>query len=100
MAISNCDDLLVEIVAEVGVELGYLNLKTANGSDIEIPSGARHFCCSSNGIRKKSVLCLVFDRVFGRLSTNERSIAVVISPLIALMEDQVGSFSSRGLLEV
>ena len=31
---------------------------------------------------------------------NERSIAVVISPLIALMEDQVGSFSYRGIRSV
>jgi len=94
----------VEIVAEVGVELGYSSLKTEQTQAIlKFLQGKDVFVVLPTGYGKSlcyACLPLVFDRVFGRLSTNERSIAVVISPLIALMEDQVGSFSSRGITSV
>jgi len=82
MAISNCDNLLVEIVAKVGVELGYSNLKTEQmEAMLKFLQGQDVFVVLPMGYRKSlcyACLPLVFDQVFGRLSMNERSIAIVI----------------------
>jgi len=72
----------VEIVAKIVVELGYSSLKSEQMQAIlKFLQGQDVFVVLPTRYRKSlcyACLPLVFDQIFGRLSTNERSIAVVI----------------------
>ena len=63
---------------------------------VSLPTGAGKSLCFA-------VLPYLFDLLKSRLSSvgelaaEERSIVVVVSPLISLMKDQVAKFSERGL---
>ena len=63
---------------------------------VSLPTGAGKFLCFA-------VLPYLFDLLksrvssVGELAAEERSIVIVVSPLISLMKDQVAKFNERGL---
>ena len=97
MAMSFKVEAIDQVLGEAVVELGYPSLKEEQkqvivaflqGRDIYVvvPTGFGKSLCYA-------CLPFAFDRLLGRAT----SIVIVISPVIALMEDQVRSFSSKGL---
>ena len=71
-------------------------LHTRKDAFVSLPTGAGKSLCFA-------VLPYLFDLLksrvssVGELAAEERSIIVVVSPLISLMKDQVAKFSERGL---
>ena len=92
---------IVEAVRKAGASLGYCSLKDdqikalccfVEGKDvfISLPTGYGKSLCYM-------LLPLVFDNFHSITVDLKKSIVVVVSPLIALMEDQVTSYSAKGV---
>ena len=94
-----CERLgLLETVRKAAASFGYTQLKKeqeevilsfASGHDVfvSLPTGYGKSLCFA-------VLPRLFDMLRGAV---RKSIVVVVSPLIALMKDQVATFSSKGI---
>ena len=89
-----------KVLHEAVVELGYLSLKEKQKQAIiAFLQGRDVFVVFPMGFGK-SLCYACLPCAFDRLLRRATSIVIVISPLIALMEDQVKSFSSRGIRSV
>ena len=93
---ASTEDLL-KTVEKIGHQLGYALMKSERKvATISFVQGKDVFVNLPTGFWKSlcyGCLPLVFDEVFSKSGL----IALIISPLVALMEDQVEGFSSRGL---
>ena len=91
------DTRLQDIVREAGEHLGIATLTADQERAIcEFVKGSDVFVCLPTGSGKSicfAVLPLVFDALRGK----KGSICLVVSPLTALMTDQVNAFEIRGL---
>ena len=88
---------LQTFVQQAGRQLGIASLTSDQEKAVcEFAIGRDVFVCLPTGSGKSicyALLPLVFDLVRGRPG----SICLVVSPIIALMKDQVSSFQSRGM---
>lgn len=91
------DTNLQRIVREAGEQLGIATL-TADQKRVicEFVKGRDVFVCLPTG-SGKSICFAVLPLVFDTLQGKKGSICLVVSPLTALMKDQVDAFQGRGL---
>ena len=98
MESSNCD---LDLVEQAAVSLGFTSLKPEqNRAILYFLSGKDVFVSLPTGYGKSlcyALLPRLFDlKRHGSIDCH-KSYVVVVSPLIALMKDQVSSFSEKGL---
>ena len=89
-----------EAVRQAGLALGYDSLKEEQVAALCAFVGGRDvFVALPTGYGKSlCYMLLPLGLVFDNLrSARKKSMVVVVSPLIALMEDQVASYSAKGL---
>lgn len=88
---------LQELVRQAGRQLGIAMLTgDQERAACEFASGRDVFVCLPTGSGKSicyALLPLLFDLVRGRPG----SMCLIVSPIVALMKDQVSSFQSRGI---
>ena len=91
------DEAIDKAVRMATAELGYASLKDKQIQVVtEFASGRDVFAALPTGYGKS--LCYgCLPRVFDKLRSIKGSIVVVVSPLSALMKDQVASFEKRGI---
>ena len=86
-----------DAISDAASKLGYLNLKKKqrkailsfvkeNDVFVSLPTGSGKSLCSA-----------VLPRIFDVLRHHQASLAIVVSSLIALMKDQVGIYTKKGL---
>ena len=78
-------------------KLGFLQLKPEQKSVVETFLNGRDVFVSLPTGSGKSLCYALLPAVFDSLRTSERSIVIVVSPLTALMKDQVQSLERRGV---
>ena len=87
-----------EVIAKVAASLGYRQLKKEQEhSVLQLISGKDVFVCLPTGYGKSlcyTLLPYVFDHLH---SADKRSIVLVVSPLSALMKDQVAAITALGI---
>ena len=87
-----------EIVARAAASLGYLSLKAEQERAIlAFVSGRDVFVSLPTGYGKSFLLPRVFDMM---RNVKNRSVVIVVSPLIALMREQASNFSNKGISSV
>ena len=88
---------LQELVQQAGRQLGIATLTGDQERAVcEFASGHDVFVCLPTGSGKSicyALLPLLFDFIRGKTG----SICLIVSPIVALMKDQVSSFQSRGM---
>lgn len=95
-----CDKTVLAAIGEAGRRLGYQEVREKQrevvfnfikGKDVfvSLPTGSGKSLCYS-----------ILPWTFDVLKKQQQSIIVVVSPLVALMKDQVASFTSRGLSSI
>ena len=91
------DQHLQEIVREAGKQLGIQELRPDQERAIlAFVKGRDVFVCLPTG-SGKSICFAALPLVFDALQGKRGSICLVVSPLTALMKDQVDAFKDRGL---
>ena len=98
IAMASSTDLSIEQAVEsVCAELGYTTLKDKQKQVIvDFVSGRDVFAALPTGYGKS--LCYgCLPGVFDQIRQSSGSIVIVVSPLLALMKDQVDSFAKRGV---
>ena len=78
-------------------KLGFLQFKPEQKSVVETFLNGRDVFVSLPTGSGKSLCYALLPAVFDSLRTSERSIVIVVSPLTALMKDQVQSLERRGV---
>ena len=82
-----------QAIVEAAQGLGYASVREVQAKAIRsVIAGKDEFISLPTGTGKSlrfAHVPLVFDRLFGYEKGTETSIAIVVSPLIALMKDQV-----------
>ena len=89
-----------EAVRKAGLALGYDSLKDEQIAALCAFVGGRDVFVSLPTGYGKSLCYMLLPLVFDNLRSehcHRKSIVVVVFPLIALMEDQVASYSANGL---
>ena len=93
-----------EALCHATAELGFLELREQQKITVRhFLQGNDVFVCLPTGSGKSLCYCLlpkVFDTLRSCVSAATKSIVVVISPLIALMKDQVRQMSQRNISAV
>ena len=101
MALDSALDVNV-IIKKAAAEIGYFELKVEQENIIkQFVSGNDVFVCLPTGFGKSlcySCLPLVFDMLNGQ--SLPWSTIIVVSPLVALMEDQITSLKDKGISAV
>ena len=91
----------LSIIRDAASSLGYSSLKNEQKRAIEAFIGGKDvFVSLPTGYGKSlcfALLPLVFDMMRG---VDKASIAIIISPLISLMQDQVANFNRKGISSV
>ncbi len=95
---SNDDDTLKSLIGSAAISLGYKELKDEQTLSImEFVKGKDVFVSLPTGFGK-SLCYILLPIVFDRLrKVDKKSIALVVSPLIALMQDQVSAATAMGV---
>ncbi len=95
---SNDDDTLKSLIGSAAMSLGYKELKDEQTLSImEFVKGKDVFVSLPTGFGK-SLCYILLPIVFDRLrKVDKKSIALVVSPLIALMQDQVSAATAMGV---
>ena len=87
------DCAIQQAIIEAAQRLGYANVREVQAKAISsIVAGKDVFISLPTATGKSlcfALVLLVFDHLFGYKQGTETSIAIVVSPLIALMKDQV-----------
>ena len=95
---------IVQAILDATVTLGYSQLREQQRVVVEhFIEGNDVFVSLPTGSGKSLCYCLlpsVFDSLKGSRLVTTRSIVVVVSPLIALMKDQVRQMTQRGVSAV
>ena len=85
------------VILECALQLGYSSVKPEEALKAFIQERKDVFIAVPTGFGKSLCYCLlplVFDRI---REDGKSSIVIVVSPLLALMTDQVNTISKRGL---
>ena len=91
------DDRTIEVIREAGIKLGINKLTEDQVQTVhQFINGKYVLVCLPTGSGKSicyAILPLVFDALLGRTG----SMCLVVSPLTALMKDQVARFEKQGI---
>ena len=91
----------LRVIRDAAASFGYSSIKIEQEAALEAFTNGRDVFVSLPTGYGKSLCYALLPRIFDMLRTVDKaSIAIIISPLISLMQDQVATFNQKGLLSV